>query len=619
MPSDNVCRRGKMICILLVAGHQKVLDDEIKSSEKFSQYHGVPKALLPGPGGKKKILDHWWDILKNRQLFSDVYLVCNADKFKYFERWASAVDFPLSNIINDGTTTFDSRLGTIGDVELCLKMHFESRFRDEVVEDAEDFLIVSGEIMFQDSQFDLGFVTRHFKAKKDEADLALYFNREVETDISELGVLDVCPETKRVLQFIEKPKRPEDLSQFRGVNNISVVFYCFRSMARGHFRKYVEVVGGDKEELSFGKFMEWYVNDQRQTVYGLKLPTGFRLIGQTKLKDYENWVQHFARIQEIESAKKSEVIVKRANARVGIMGNPSDGFNGKTISLSIKNFWAEVTIVESQHLLLVPNPLCDPTEFGGLQDLHDIYMREGYLGGLRLLQATCKKFYRLCCEKGIALTRRKFTLKYDTNIPRQVGLAGSSAIVTATLKCLMEFYNVTDEDFKKEMQPQFILDVEKDELFINAGLQDRVVQVYGGLMYMDFSEDIMRKEGHGNYVRLDAKEVDLPNFFLAYLSDPSDSGKIHNHVRALFDGGDERVVDCMRKLAAITDEAKDIFESGSKDWDSLAKLMNQNFELRRSIYGEECLGQGNLRMIEIGRKYGAGCKFPGNLRRHYFL
>ena len=33
------------------------------------------------------------------------------------------------------------------------------------------------------------------------------------------------------------------------------------------------------------------------------------------------------------------------------MGNPSDGFNGKTISLSIANFWAEVSIVESEKLV----------------------------------------------------------------------------------------------------------------------------------------------------------------------------------------------------------------------------------------------------------------------------
>lgn len=78
----------------------------------------------------------------------------------------------------------------------------------------------------------------------------------------------------------------------------------------------------------------------------------------------------------------------------------------------------------------------------------------------------------------IQLNHRNFTLEYDTNIPRQVGLAGSSAIVTATLKCLMDFFDITEQDMPKEIRPKFILDVEKEELKINAGLQDRVVQVY---------------------------------------------------------------------------------------------------------------------------------------------
>ena len=37
--------------------------------------------------------------------------------------------------------------------------------------------------------------------------------------------------------------------------------------------------------------------------------------------------------------------------RIGLMGNPSDGFHGKTIALSIANFWAEVTIIESAKLV----------------------------------------------------------------------------------------------------------------------------------------------------------------------------------------------------------------------------------------------------------------------------
>lgn len=33
------------------------------------------------------------------------------------------------------------------------------------------------------------------------------------------------------------------------------------------------------------------------------------------------------------------------------MGNPSDGFFGKTISLTISNFWAEATLIESVKLV----------------------------------------------------------------------------------------------------------------------------------------------------------------------------------------------------------------------------------------------------------------------------
>ena len=54
--------------------------------------------------------------------------------------------------------------------------------------------------------------------------------------------------------------------------------------------------------------------------------------------------------------------------------------------------------------VLQPHPLNDPTSFGSLQDLHGISRKEGYLGGLRLLQATCKKFYEYCAKKGYFIT-----------------------------------------------------------------------------------------------------------------------------------------------------------------------------------------------------------------------
>ena len=90
---------------------------------------------------------------------------------------------------------------------------------------------------------------------------------------------------------------------------------------------------------------------------------------------------------------------------------------------------------------------------------------------------------------------RNNLFSYDTNIPRQVGLAGSSAIVTATLNCLMKFFNLTESDLSKPRRASFILNVEMTELFIQAGLQDRVIQVYEGLVYMDFDKELFDKQG----------------------------------------------------------------------------------------------------------------------------
>lgn len=48
--------------------------------------------------------------------------------------------------------------------------------------------------------------------------------------------------------------------------------------------------------------------------------------------------------------------------------------------------------------------------------------------------------------------------------------------------------------------------METRELGINAGLQDRVIQAYGGLVYMDFSKENMTR-GHGQYEPLPMDNV----------------------------------------------------------------------------------------------------------------
>jgi len=57
-----------------------------------------------------------------------------------------------------------------------------------------------------------------------------------------------------------------------------------------------------------------------------------------------------AAVPEQEAAVEGTV-VERCPARIGLMGNPSDGFNGKTLSILVANFGATVTLTPSATLV----------------------------------------------------------------------------------------------------------------------------------------------------------------------------------------------------------------------------------------------------------------------------
>ena len=302
------------------------------------------------------------------------------------------------------------------------------------------------------------------------------------------------------------------------------------------------------------------------------------------------------------------VIKKWVGARVGLMGNPSDGFGGKTIACLVRNFGAQAILRESSTVEIVRHPLYDPLSFSSLEHLEETAAHDGYYGGIRLLYATCSKFHHYCREHGIRLPKRNFALQYDTNIPRQVGLGGSSAIIAAVLKALMEFYELSEDDIPKPEQPNLILSVETDQLGIAAGLQDRVAQTYGGLVYMDFNPEYMEAHGHGYYEYLDMSE--LPPMYLAYSGQPSYSGKMHDIVRHRFEQGDKQVIEAIRRWAAYTDQAREAIVN--RDWRMVSVLMDMNFDLRQQVYGAEYLGRSSLEMINLARECGLPAKFAGS-------
>lgn len=296
------------------------------------------------------------------------------------------------------------------------------------------------------------------------------------------------------------------------------------------------------------------------------------------------------------------IIRTRAYARAGLAGNPSDGYFGKTISVTIRNFCANVTMYETPDLEILPNKR-DHSYFENLEHLVKDVQLNGYYGGIRLIKAAAKKFYEYCCEKGIVLSDKNFTVRYDSNIPVQVGLAGSSAIVTATIRALMTFYGV---EIPKQLLPHLILSVETEELSISAGLQDRVIQVYEGLVFMNFDKKLIDTQGYGDYQPMNPNL--LPPLYLAYITDLSEiSGIAHGNLRGRFDAGDQAVVEAMKYFANCAEQAKKALAKNQPD--KLHEIMNNNFDKRRQIFP---ISRKNLEMINLARSVGASAKFSGS-------
>jgi glucuronokinase len=172
------------------------------------------------------------------------------------------------------------------------------------------------------------------------------------------------------------------------------------------------------------------------------------------------------------------IITASAHARAGLVGNPSDGYFGKTISFIIRNFAATVQLWESPNFEIVPTH-GDLAHFENVREfLYDLKLH-GYYGGMRMIKAALNRFHDHFRQQGVELHNKSFTIRYQTDIPRLVGLSGSSAIVTAMFRALMQFYEVT---IPKQLLPSIVLSVESDELRIAAGMQDRVIQAYEGIV-----------------------------------------------------------------------------------------------------------------------------------------
>lgn len=247
----------------------------------------------------------------------------------------------------------------------------------------------------------------------------------------------------------------------------------------------------------------------------------------------------------------------RVDARAALAGNPSDGYGGAVLAVTLGGLCA-----------------CAEVEDGSANEL---------------VTATVRRFAARRPEAAGAMIR------WSTSIPRGVGLGGSSAIVLATLRALCERYaEPLDDDELAELA----LAVERDDLGIAAGLQDRIAQAFGGLTYMDF--------GHRRYERLDPGL--LPRLVVAWRTDAGGpSGEVHGDLRARFERGDPVVREGMRELGELARAARSALLSGERA--GFARAVDGSFDVRARMLALEPV---HVEMVQAARALGAAANYTGS-------
>ena len=291
-----------------------------------------------------------------------------------------------------------------------------------------------------------------------------------------------------------------------------------------------------------------------------------------------------------------------AYARAGLLGNPSDGYFGKTISLLVRNFRARVLLYPSARLEIKPAQ-SDLPVFDSLDELYRSTRWRGYYGGIRIVQALIMRFLEYCKEHDIELPERNFTLEYESTVPLRLGMGGSSAIITAALRALLIYYDV---EIPLAIQANLVLETETRELGVSAGLQDRVIQAYGGVVYMDFDEELMKRQGYGKYESLEPALLD--RVYVAYRTSLSEGTELfHNNVRDRWRRGESAVVEAMATWASYAERGREALLTGDRA--TLHGLIDANFDLRTKLYQ---ISEGNLEMIQGARRCGASANFAGS-------
>ena len=290
-----------------------------------------------------------------------------------------------------------------------------------------------------------------------------------------------------------------------------------------------------------------------------------------------------------------------AHARAGLLGNPSDGYGGKAIGLCMADLSAQAFVEPAEGLRVLGDGNAVAV-FSGFEDLGKDFARGGFEHGLGLLKAALHRFGQAHAgrlREDPNDPRLQFSIRFETDIPLQVGLAGSSAIVIAALRALADWFGFS---LAPAQLAQFALEAETEDLGIAAGPMDRIVQAFEGVVAMDLA----LPGDFSSHWALDPGS--LPPLFVAW--DPAGgkpSGLAHGVLRERWKAGDPEVMQAIESFRRLVDEGVEALARG--DHTLFRDAMDRNFALRREIFP---VAETDSKMVALAASHGASAKLCGS-------
>jgi len=246
-----------------------------------------------------------------------------------------------------------------------------------------------------------------------------------------------------------------------------------------------------------------------------------------------------------------------APGRIGILGNPSDIYGGKVIAMAIQ-YRTEIFVNRSNKFFV-------KTTDG----------KEADRNLSRLIEASLDRLVR----EGWIKKKVPIEVSVRTEVPRESGMGGSTAIIVAFLDACRKMFNLTYHNYRLAEITQ---KVEHKDLGITAGYNDRYSISFGGLLFMDFTgKDVDREVWEGEpYAKIRTIQAEIP-LVCGYWGVKRSSGNVHAKIRRRYLQGDSEIFEAVKCLIKLTEKGEEaIIQS---DWKALGELMNENHEIARKV------------------------------------